>query len=145
MRAGWPTVDEARGKIMLTFINRDARTKSYAHDGTSLDDRLIWVNAATTEFGQPWAVISKDLEQAGDIAAAHAAHMLLGVNTCTVNLTDDACAARTAQLQQAGVHMLDDDLPFQIAGRNYWLRLPGGSPGCNPVTAPAACRSLGLE
>ncbi len=105
----------------------------------------MWVNAATTEFEQPWAVITKDMEQPADIATAHAAHLLLGVNTCAINLTDDACTARLGQFVQAGIHTLDDDLPFQISGRNYWLKLPNGSPGCNPVTAPANCHDTKLE
>jgi hypothetical protein len=145
MAAGWPTLDEARGKIMFAIITRDARTQAYAHGGTSLDDRLMWLSAAPADFGQPWAVITKDVEDAGLIANAHAAHLLLGVNTCAVNMTDDACTARLQQFASAGVHMLDDDLPFQIAGRAYWLKLPGGSPGCNPVTAPLGCTAAQLE
>ncbi|HXI59697.1 MAG TPA: Ca2+-dependent phosphoinositide-specific phospholipase C, partial [Polyangia bacterium] len=145
MTVGWPTLEQARGKIMVTLINRDARTKAYAHDGTSLDDRLMWVNAAPTEFGLPWAAITKDIEPADQIASAHAGHLLLGINVCAINLTDDACTARMHQFVDAGIQALDDDLPFQIAGRNYWLQLPKGSPGCNPVTAPAACATTKLE
>ncbi|MEA2696516.1 MAG: hypothetical protein QOI66_787 [Myxococcales bacterium] len=145
MTAGWPTLDQARGKIMVTLINRDARTKTYAHEGTSLDDRLMWVNAAPTEFGLSWAAITKDIEPADQIASAHAGHLLLGINVCAINLTDDACTTRMHQFVDAGVHALDDDLPFQISGRTYWLQLPKGSPGCNPVTAPAACATTKLE
>jgi len=136
---GWPALDEARGMVMFSIITHDARTMAYSHGGTSLDDRLMWVSAASTEFGQPWAVITKDIEQPDVIASAHAAHILLGVNTCAINMTDDACTARLHQLASMGIHMLDDDLPFQIPGRSYWLKLPGGSPGCNPVTAPLSC------
>lgn len=140
MTAGWPTLDEARGKIMLDWVNRDARTQAFSQDSASLDSRAIWANAATGDFAQPWAVVTKDLEQPSDIAAAHAAHLLIGVNTCAINMTDDACTARLGQFQPTGVQMLDDDLPFQISGRNYWLHLPGGSPGCDPITAPSSCR-----
>jgi hypothetical protein len=31
------------------------------------------------------------------------------------------------------------ELPFQLDGRGYFLQLPGGSPGCNVVTATPAC------
>jgi Phosphoinositide phospholipase C, Ca2+-dependent len=139
MAAGWPALDEARGKIMFSIITHDARTQAYSHGGTSLDDRLMWLKAEPTEFGLPWAAVTKDLEDPALIANAHAAHILLGVNTCAINMTDDACTARLQQFASAGVHMLADDLPFQISGRSYWLRLPGGSPGCNPVTAPPSC------
>jgi hypothetical protein len=145
MTAGWPTLDEARGKIMFALITRDARTKAYTHDGTSLEDRVMWVNAAPEEFGQPWAVITKDLDQPDQITRAHAGHLLIGVNTCAINQTDDACTTRLNQFVGSGVHLLSDDLPFQISGRNYWERLPGGSPGCNPVTAPLSCAAATLE
>jgi hypothetical protein len=46
---------------------------------------------------------------------------------------------------KSGVHMLHDDLPFPVAGRAYSLKLPNGSPGCNPVTAPPACDPHSLE
>jgi hypothetical protein len=99
----------------------------------------MWVSAIPTEFGQPWAVITKDNEQPDVIASAHAAHILLGVNVCAINMTDDVCTMRLHDLGATGIHMLQDDLPFQIPGRSYWLKLPGGSPGCNPVTAPLSC------
>jgi Phosphoinositide phospholipase C, Ca2+-dependent len=136
---GWPALDEARGMVMFSIITHDARTMAYSHGGTSLDDRLMWVSAIPTEFAQPWAVITKDNEQPDVIASAHAAHILLGVNVCAINLTDDVCTTRLHDLGAAGIHMLQDDLPFQIPGRSYWLKLPGGSPGCNPVTAPLSC------
>ncbi|HEX3695298.1 MAG TPA: Ca2+-dependent phosphoinositide-specific phospholipase C [Polyangia bacterium] len=145
MTDGWPTVDEARGMVMFTIINRDTRTQSYDHNGTSLDDRLMWVNAAPAEFGLPWAVITKDEEDPGDIASAHAGHLLIGVNSCAINMTDDACTTRLQTLVPEGFHMLDDDLPFQIPGRSYWLHLPAGSPGCNPPLAPLGCNAATLE
>jgi hypothetical protein len=102
----------------------------------------MWVNAAPAGFAQPWAAITKVEDQGMQavIAQAHAAHLLIAANTCAVNMTDDACTARLREFADAGVHMLHDDLPFQIQGRAYWLRLPGGaSPACNPVTAPPGC------
>jgi hypothetical protein len=142
MATGWPALDEARGMVLFALIDRDARTKAYSHDGTSLDDRVMWVNAAPAEFDQPWAAITKVEEQGlqAVIAQAHTAHLLIAANTCAANMTDEACAARFGEFADAGVHMLHDDLPFQIPGRNYWARLPGGaSPACNPVTALAGC------
>lgn len=140
--SGWPKLDEARGMVMFALIDRDDRTKAYSHDGTSLDDRIMWVNAAPNEFEQPWAAITKVEDQGlqAVIAQAHAAHLLVAANTCAANMTDEACTARFTEFADAGVHLLHDDLPFQVSGRNYWAQLPGGaSPACNPVMAAAAC------
>jgi len=145
--AGWPTLQEAQGKIMFAIITRDARTQQYSHDFTSLDDRLIWVNPTPDQFSMPWAAITKveDLTLSSDIAAAHTAHLLVDANTCAVNLTDDQCQMRATTAITSGVHMLHDDLPFAVQGRAYSLKLPKGSPGCNPVTAPASCDPSMLE
>lgn len=148
MAAGWPTIDEARGKVMIALIDRDERTKRYVQDAASLDDRLMWVNAAPTEFTQPWAVITK-VEALGltdVITAAHAARLLIASNTCTIDMDDAACTVRFKEFAGAGVHMMHDDLPFRLPGRGYWLDLPNGSPGCNPVTAAARrCSAAELE
>lgn len=145
--SGWPTLEQARGRIMFSIINRDARTQQYAHDFTSLDDRLMFVNAASDQFNLPWACITKvePVTESATIAAAHAAHLLVGTNTCAVNLSDDQCSTLMAAGIESGVHMMHDDLPFPIQGRSYSLKLPNGSPGCNPVTAPPSCAPKSLE
>jgi Phosphoinositide phospholipase C, Ca2+-dependent len=147
MMAGWPTIQEAQGKIMFSIITRDARTQSYAHDFTSLDDRIMFVNPTPDQYGMSWASITKvdDLLDSASIARAHDAHLLVDANICAINMKDDECQTRLASGISSGIHMLHDDLPFPISGRTYSLKLPGGSPGCNPVTAPSDCAPSLLE
>lgn len=147
LKSGWPTLEEAQGKIMFSIITRDARTQQYAHDFTSLDDRLMFVNPTPAQYDMPWASITKvdDLLDSASIAGAHKAHLLVDANICAVNMKDDECQMRLTTGISAGVNMLHDDLPFPIAGRAYSLKLPGGSPGCNPVTAPPGCKPSLLE
>jgi len=147
LMSGWPTLEEAKGKIMFSIITRDARTQGYAHDFTSLDDRLMFVNPTPAQYGMPWASITKvdDLLDSAAIASAHTAHLLVDANICAINMKDDECQMRLTTGISAGVHMLHDDLPFPITGRTYSLKLPGGSPGCNPVTAPSNCSPNLLE
>jgi hypothetical protein len=141
LMSGWPALQEARGKIMFSIITRDARTQQYAHDFTSLDDRLMFVNPTPAQYDQSWASITKmdDLLDSASIAKAHTAHLLIDANVCAINMSDDQCQTRLTSGVSAGIHMLHDDLPFPISGRTYSLKLPGGSPGCNPVTAPPSC------
>jgi hypothetical protein len=145
--AGWPTLDDARGKVMFAIINRDDRTKAYAHDFTSLDDRLMFVNAAADQLTMSWASITKvdNVDQTDVIANAHAAHLIVATNVCAVNMSDDQCTMLLSSGVSGGIHMLHDDLPFAVTGRAYHAALPGGSPGCNPVTAPAGCSANQLE
>jgi hypothetical protein len=146
-KAGWPTLEEARGRVMFALIDRDDRTKAYSHDFTSLDDRIMFVNAAPDQFDMSWASITKvdNVTQTDVIANAHAAHLLVATNVCAVNQSDAECNMALAGGVSTGIHMLHDDLPFPVMGRSYHAQLAGGSPGCNPVTAPAGCASNRLE
>jgi hypothetical protein len=145
--AGWPPIDDVRGKVMISVLNRDARARVYTHDFTSLDDRLMFVSAAADQLEMPWAVVTEvnlDDDPAA-IRRAHALRLLVKANVCAVDRSDDDCRQRLTRAVSSGVHMLKDDLPFVVGGRAYFLQLPGGSPGCNPVTAPASCASAALE
>jgi glycerophosphoryl diester phosphodiesterase len=145
--AGWPTLEQARGRIMFSIINRDARTQQYSHDFTSLEDRLMFVSAASDQYDMPWACITKiePPTESALVASAHAAHLLIATNTCAVNLSDDQCTMLATAGITGGIHSLHDDLPFPVSGRAYSLKLPNGSPGCNPVTSPASCDPHTLE
>jgi Phosphoinositide phospholipase C, Ca2+-dependent len=147
LEAGWPTIDEGRGKVMLAIINRDARTRAYSHDFTTLDDRLMFINPGSGQLDLSWASIIKinDSRAAAAIAAARSAHLVVASNICAPNMSDDECQGRLASGITNGVHMLHDDLPFPVSARTYSARLPGGSPGCNPVTAPPDCDPRLLE
>jgi hypothetical protein len=144
---GWPLLSEAAGRVMLIVLDRDAHAQAYTHDFTSLDGRLMFANAVEAQFDLPWVVVTKiegDLAQAS-IALAHDKNLLVATNVCAVNMDDIECNARKAQALESGFHMLKDDLPFMVDGRDYFLQLPQGSPGCNPVTASAACSASLLE
>ncbi|HET6284763.1 MAG TPA: Ca2+-dependent phosphoinositide-specific phospholipase C [Polyangia bacterium] len=140
MTAGWPRLDEARGKIMFSIVNRDKRTVAYSHDSTSLDDRLMFVSAQADQFDMPWAVVTEvNPDDAATVMRAQASRLMTVANICAIDMTDAACQQRLTAAVQNGVHMLKDDLPFPVSGRTYTLKLPSGSPGCNPVTAPPGC------
>jgi hypothetical protein len=132
---------------MFALIDRDARTQAYSHDFTSLDDRLMFVNPTAEQYSLPWAAITKidDSRESAAIGAALAAHLIIASNTCAANQSDDECQMRLSGGISNGVHMMHDDFPFPVSGRTYSAKLPGGSPGCNPVTAPASCATRPLE
>jgi hypothetical protein len=146
MKAGWPHVDDVRGKIVFSVLNRDDRARVYTRDFKSLDGRLMFVSAAADQFDMPWAAFTEaNPDDQPLIARAHAARLLTTTNVCAIDRSDDDCRQRLASALTAGVHMLKDDLPFVASGRAYTLALPKGSPGCNPVTAPPNCFTAVLE
>jgi hypothetical protein len=144
---GWPLLSEAQGRVMFIVLNRDEHAQEYTHDFMHLDDRLMFANATAAQFDLPWVVVTKlegDLAQP-DVAVAHEKNLLIATNVCAVDKDDSECTTRNMSAVQSGFHMLKDDLPFMVSGRSYVLTLPGGSPGCNPVTATPACDAATLE
>jgi len=144
---GWPRLSEVAGRVMFIVLNRDPHAETYTHGFTHLDDRIMFANAVEAQFDLPWVVVTKlegDLTRPA-IAVAHDKNLLIATNVCGVSSADADCMARNTQAVEGGFHMLKDDLPFVIDGRDYVLTLPNGSPGCNPVTATPDCDAATLE
>ena len=145
---GWPALDAVRGQMLVVLLNvDDDHASEYTQGYTTLAGRAMFARATPAQFALPWAAIAKlGIGDDGDIAAAHAAHLLIATNVCSAGDADDVCAARSLAAQAAGIHMLKDDFPAVIDGKAYALDFPDGNPArCNPVTAPPQCTSLALE
>jgi hypothetical protein len=144
---GWPALRDVSGMFAFMLIDRDDLAKKYSADNTSLDGRKIWINAAADQHTQPWALMTK-IGGPGDkdeIADALEHELIVATNICAINNSDDECQSKLDTGLSNGVHMLKDDLPFLIAGRSYFSKLPQGSPGCNALTARADCEASRLE
>lgn len=136
---GWPTLAEARGRILAILINSgDEHARRYTRDFTTLAGRAMFASAERDQFTAPWAAVSG---AGGDAAAdALALGLLLARNTCSASETDEDCAAELADALASGAHCLKDDFPAPVPGRSYFLDFPGGALArCNPVTADGAC------
>jgi hypothetical protein len=145
---GWPLLSAMRGQIILIVLNvDDAHAENYTDGYTTLAGRAMFARAEPNQFTAPWAAIAKlGIGDADDIAAAHAARMLIATNVCGAGQDDISCTKDLADAQTAGIHMLKDDFPAKINGKSYWLDLPDGNPArCNPITAPPECTSVALE
>lgn len=146
---GWPTLGETRGQVMLVLLDVDLpHNRDYTHDYTNIDDRAMFARASESQYELPWAVIAKidDPTDAGAIAAARAAGLLIASNTGAAGNTDEENAARLQGGIDNGSHMLCDDFPAPVDGQEYHLDLPGGTPSiCNPQTAPAECTPEAIE
>lgn len=144
---GWPTLGELRGQVIFMLLESGALRDSYTHGGTSLAGRVMFVTADPAQFTAPWAAVSKINDPADpDIAAAHAARVLVASNSCGAGTATTACEVSRAAGLANGVQMLMDDFPAPVASRPDWLDIPGGTPSrCNPATAGPNCSSQGLE
>jgi hypothetical protein len=148
---GWPTVDETRGQILVVLLDTDEpHASGYRAWSESNGDPVMFTRADDDQYGEPWAVIAKinNPTAAEEIAAAHAANMMIASNTGSPSGTVDDNQSRRNQGVQNGVHMLCDDFPAPVPERDPtdWLDLAGGSPSiCNVVTASDECQNRDIE
>ena len=145
---GWPMLTAMRGQVLVVLLNvDDGHADDYTAGHTTLAGRAMFARATPAQFAMPWAAIAKlGIGDDADIAAAHAARLLIATNVCSADQADDVCVARLAAAGAAGIHMLKDDFPGPLRGKTYFLDLPDGNPArCNPVTAPPGCTSVALE
>jgi hypothetical protein len=148
---GWPTVDETRGQILVVLLDTDEpHASGYRAWSESNGDPVMFTRADDDQYGEPWAVIAKinNPTASEEIAAAHAANMMIASNTGSPSGTAEENQSRRNQGVQNGVHMLCDDYPAPVPERDPtdWLELPGGSPSiCNQVTASEVCQNGDIE
>lgn len=149
---GWPTLGDARGKVMFTMVNGDPYRSTYLEGHPNLEGRILFTNA---EPGQPdAAVLNVDdpLEEPGRIAGLVAEGYLVRTRADTPDV--HARTGDTSRLEAAlasGAHWVGTDHPGPDGaadqyGTDYVAQLPGFlAVRCNPVTAPTSCSDDTLE
>lgn len=141
---GWPTLSELRGKLMVVLLSTD-KSEAYRADAPGLEGRAMFVRAEADELDAPWAAFAKGLSGA-ELTDALSRNLLVARNICSADDEDADCVASLADRSAAGYHMLKDDFPAPIEGKDYVLSFPGDVVArCNPVTAPAECQDAALE
>jgi hypothetical protein len=143
---GWPTLGQTRGRILFFLDDSGAVRDAYSRGGSSLEDRLIFVDSAPGDATAAVAILNSPVADAGAIHAALAANLL--VRTMTDDPPDDdaAVAAGFDAGLAAGATWLSTNFPAPVPGRAYSAAVVGGTPArCNPVVAPASCTPEDIE
>jgi hypothetical protein len=143
---GWPTLGATRGKVMFTMDNSADMQKAYTHDRKSLDGRILFPDSAP---GDPFAAyaVRNDPHDATAIGKALAANMLVRTraDSDSVEAASNDHKNQDAALA-SGAHFISTDYPAKLAGKEYFLAIPGGTPSrCNPITAPKNCTPADVE
>jgi hypothetical protein len=130
---GWPTLGETRGTVSFFVDNQSDFRRLYTRNGTSLEGRLMFVDAAP---GDPLAAfqIVNDAANAPAIAAALKANEIVRVfgDTSGDLGHDDAALASGAQI-------VSTDYPDTLV-------VPAGTPSrCQPTLAPPGCTPQAIE
>lgn len=145
----WPTIEQARGKVLFVLDEGGEKLATYVQGHPSLQGRVMFVNARP---GQPEAafVILNDPVQYHDSIQKLVRSGYL-VRTRADEGTHEARKGDSRRLEAAlssGAQFISTDyyLPDGRFPTNYQVRLPGKRVArCNPVTQPTPCNNATLE
>jgi hypothetical protein len=144
---GWPTLGQTRGKTMFIMWSFGDAPWLYAHEGTSLQGRSMFV-AATYEGWAHAMVLGMDTAHEQEETIRSAVGRGYFVRTRSDDLPGrggDFPARREAALR-SGAQAILTDYPADGSLAGYTMDIPGGTPSrCNPITAPAQCVPHAVE
>lgn len=128
---GWPTLGEARGKVLFTMINGEPYRTVYRDGHPSLEGRLLFTNAPAGEPDAAYIGVDDPVELGERIAALVADGYLVRTRA------DDG--ERLEAALSSGAHWISTDHPDRVRlADERTVR-------CNPVTAPRSCEDARLE
>lgn len=148
----WPTLAESRGKFLFTSCNclaADRQRKDYIRADGSLKDRVLF---PSSKPGNPDAafILLDDPKANFDqiqqlVAAGYIVRTRADANTKEARANDHS-TAEAAFASGAQFVSTDYEQPDATINPDYEVRVPDGTPArCNPISAPAACRSTDVE
>lgn len=145
MAGGWPTLGEARGKVMFVIDDAPARWAPYAEEHPSLQGRMAFVNAHNAPDAPEAAIfVSNEPVADFDLIEQRVAQGFI-VRTRADADTREARTGDTTRRDKAfasGAQYVTTDYIWPDArfGTGFTVKLPGDAAArCNPVNAPAAC------
>jgi hypothetical protein len=146
---GWPTLGEARGRIIFTLDNGGAKRAAYRAGRPNLEGRVLFTPSSP---GEPDAAFIKENDPEDD--PARIPGLVAAGYVVRTRADGDTIEARTGDVTQreaalaSGAQWVSTDYPVPDPdfGTNYFVTIPDGAPArCNPVNAPPGCRTGSLE
>lgn len=141
----WPTLAEARGRIMFTFLNRSEARDHYIDGHPSLEGRVMFTNSLEDEPEAAWFNVNNALNDGERIQELVAAGYMVRTRADEETLqarADDYSLQEAAWLSGGQTVSTDYVVPNPDFGTTYFAEVPGGYVGrCNPVSAPEGCDS----
>jgi hypothetical protein len=142
LTTGWPTVEQARGKVIF-LLDQKRVGPLYTKGHPSLEGRVLFTNAtpgtpdaAFVEMNDPLSGKIEEVIRKGYIVRTMSDPGPAGVKAGETARRDRALAS--------GAQMVSSDYPFEekAISSGYAVRFPeDGNARCNPVLKPAGCRA----
>ena len=137
----WPTLDDARGKLLFVLDETVEKMESYAAGHPSLQGRALFLNVVEGRAESAIRILNEPIEQHDYIRELVEQGYL--VRTRADADTEEARSGDTRRRDAAldsGAQMVSTDyyLPDKRFGKGYSVQLPGGGVArCNPVRMPS--------
>lgn len=146
---GWPTLREARGRVMF-FLDNEGRAKSdYLADHPSLQGRVMFTSSRPPAAEAAFVKLNDPLDDFELIQSLVADGYIVRTRADA-----DTAQARTGDTTQrdaalaSGAQFVSSDYPVPDPrfGTTYMVQMPDGMPArCNPISAPEPCSPADIE
>ena len=143
----WPTLSEARGRVLFVLADEDRHRDAYSLGRTSLDGRAMFI------YGDGEGPLNAIRNVPDPVASEAEIRLLVSAGFLVRTQADeDGVEARlgdTTRVQAAlrsGAQIISTNYPTPAEITNYLVAIPTGVPSrCNPASAPLGCTSLDIE
>jgi hypothetical protein len=145
---GWPTLREARGKVLFAMDNGGSKRDLYVAGHPSLAGRVMFTDSPP---GSPEAAFAKRNDPIGQFdeiqqLVSDGYIVRTRADADTVEARTGDTTMRDAALASGAQYVSTDYRELGPFGTDYLVELPGGATGiCNPVESPWFCRDDLLE
>jgi len=146
---GWPTLKQARGRVLFALDNGGRVRNLYREGRPALEGRVLFTNSDPGSPDGAFLKLNNAIGRETDIRDAVAAGYIVRTRADADTLearSGDTTTREAALASGAQFVSTDYPVPDPDFGTGYFVEIPGGAPGrCNPVNGPAACRGDALE
>lgn len=146
---GWPTLGDARGKLMFALDNTNEIMDAYIEGHPSLEGRVMFTGG--TPAGEPetaFMKINEPVENYDEIAEAVEAGYLVRTRSDADPQQRGDMEERRELALSSGAQFVSTDFPEpdpRFEG-DFFVEMPGGTPArCNPISAPPECEPTDIE
>ena len=144
---GWPTMGEARNKILFHAHSEDAFLANYHELYPDLVDAVMFTDSTPDDSYAAVMPINDPVGRADEIRAAVEQGFL--VRTMAGGCCEQPEANDYARVEAAlasGAHFISTDFPSADNEWGYVVSIPDGMPSrCNPLVAPEFCTPADVE
>lgn len=108
--AGWPTVDESRGKFIFILLNGEDYMESYTYGLQDINGRAMFPRVGEELFNSSWAAFAKgSVIDDEALALAKSLGIMTAANACSASTTPERCAEQLSAGVSAGINMIKTD------------------------------------